>query len=128
MSFTQSLSMTVPSTLSDDANRLMRALSRDTAPDPGRTFSVKLSPNGNANDAASDFGAHSYDDELLVLLDGSTIPDGIDWQEFGLTQGKAQAAFSAISFRGVANHNSVFNFEVEIQSNGLKRIPEEPLT
>ena len=53
------------------------------------------------------------------------VPGNIDWALFGLTVGRAQAAFAAISYRAVLGRASVVNFEAEIQARGVKRITRE---
>ena len=125
MTFTKSLSMTVPANMADDCNRLMRALGRDDAPDPGQTFTVELSPDGNSTDVATRYGAHTYDDELAAILDNGVVPGNIDWQTFGLSKKRARDAFAAISYRPVPDHASVANFAAEIRARGVKRITRE---
>ena len=122
--FTKSLSMTVIAALVDDANRLMRALGRDDAPDPGQTFTVELSPDGNPTDVVTRYGAHTYDDDLVNLLDNSTLP-ARDWPLSGLTAARAQAAFAAISYRAVLGRASVVNFAAEMMARDVKRITRE---
>ena len=124
---TKSLSMSVPAALRDDCNRLMRALGRDDAPDPGRTFTVELSPAGNPTDVVTRYGAHTYDDDLADILDNGVVPGNIDWARFGLTAARAQAAFAAISYRAVPGRASVVNFVAEITARGVKRITREEL-
>ena len=124
---TKSLSMTVPANMRDDCNRLMRALDRDTTPDPGQTFTVELSPGGNPTDVATRYGAHTYDDELAAILDNGVVPGTINWQAFGLNNKRARDAFAAISYRAVPGRASVVNFAAEMVARGVKRITREDL-
>ena len=114
----KSLSMIVPGAAREDANALLAALGRGE-----NTFAVDLS--ATAEPPATHWGAHTFDDELLTILESGALPPGIDWPAHGLSEGSAQAALAAISFRGVADHNSVANFEAHSAANGVGRIAEE---
>lgn len=117
MSFTKSLSMIVPAVHQDKCNRLMRALGRDNAPDPGKTFSVELSPTGQG--AVTHYGAHGFDDDLVDILDGS-LPSDIEWTDFGLTAGEATQAHAVIFYLAVVNNNKpLVNFYQRLTNSGL---------
>lgn len=115
------LGMIVPAKNRDDCCRLMRALGRDNAPDPGQTFSVSMSPSRTPN--ATDYGASTYDDELLAILEAGTLPSGIDWSAFGLTAAKADAALRAVKFRAAAG-TALDNFAALETREGTGRIPD----
>lgn len=105
----------------DDANRLMRALGRDECPDPGRTFSIPMSPTRTP--VATHYGASTWDDELLTMLEGNSLP-AVDWVAFGLTATKAQAALDAIKYR-TATEAPIDNFAVLEAREGTGRIPQD---
>lgn len=115
MSWTRSLSLMVPASARADADALMAALGR--GPD---TFSVPMAPGRTGSPTA--WGAHTYDDALLAILEAGTLPAGIDWAAHGLTQRRAQDALAAIRFRAVVGRGSVANFEALETREGVGRI------
>lgn len=115
------LGMLVSVTHRDDANRLMRALGRDEYPDPGRTFSVPMSPTRTP--AATHYGASTWDDELLAILESRSLP-AVDWAAFGLTATKAQAALDAIRYR-TATAAPTDNFAALEARESTGRIPQD---
>lgn len=125
MSFTKSLSMIVPAPQRDDCNRLMLALGKDNAPDPGRTFSVELSPTGKAT--VTHYGAHGWDDDLAAILDSGTLPAGINWPAFNLTENAANQALAIIKYFAVANRTPRANFEQKVGAEGLLEIEVEEI-
>lgn len=118
------LGMLVSVTDRDDANRLMRALGRDEAPDPGRTFSLPMSPT--AAPVATHYGASTWDDDLLQILQSGVLP-AVDWAAYGLDQTRAQAALDAIRYRS-SPERPADNFAALEARDGTRRIPEDSMT
>lgn len=114
----KSLSLLVPDSKRADANALMAALGRGP-----NTFIRDCSPSRTPN--PTHWGAHTYDDEPLSILETNTLPAGVDWAAYGLTHTSAQQALNAIRFAGHANNNSVANFEALGASEGVGAIIRE---
>lgn len=113
----KSLSLLVPDSKRADANALMEALERGP-----NTFSVGCSPSRTPT--ATHWGAHSYDDALLDIIQTRTLPSGINWSAYGLTQTKAQQALDAILFKAVTDRNARSNFDTLGSDNGVGSIIE----
>lgn len=97
-SYTQSISMVVPASKRVDCDSFMAALGRGP-----NTFSVPLSPSRAPS--ATYYGAHTYDDDLLGILNGE-LPTGIRWTDFGLTATSAKQAKDAITYRNFLKGNN----------------------
>lgn len=117
MSFTKSLSLIISASKKADCNKLMEALGRGP-----NTFAVDLSPN--AARAETHHGAHTYDDDLLAIIESGIVPVGIDWAAYGLTAVTAQDALLAIKHYARADRASVVNFEAHATAQGVKPIRE----
>lgn len=111
----KSLSLLVPDSKRADANKLMEALNRGPS-----TFIRDCSPSRTP--VATHWGAHTYDDQLLNIIETRTLPGGINWSAYGLTQTKAQQALDAIRFKAVNDMNSVSNFDALGAENGVGTI------
>ena len=121
---TKSLSMVVPAANRDAANRLMRGLGRDESPDPGRTFAVELNTSGKPSDAKSHYGAHTWDDTLVAVLDSGVLPGDINWSKFDLTKPQAKAALASIDYTAVVNREPRANFNQKLTDKNLKTVEE----
>ncbi len=119
-----SLSLTLPAAKQSDGNAVMEALLISLGGKTGcgaNTFSVGLSPGGAPG--ATHYGCHTYDDDLGDIVASGTLPGGITWANYGLNQGQAQAALSAMAFSSVAGNASVVNFTAHASGQGVERIP-----
>lgn len=118
MSYSNSLSLLVAAAKRDDANALMEGLGRGP-----NTFKVDCSPSRTP--VATHWGAHTYDDALLTIIETRTLPPNINWLDYGLTPLTAQLALDAIRFKAVNDRNSVANFEALGSSEGVGAIVRE---
>lgn len=119
MSYTKSLSLLIPNNRRTNGNNFMVAIGRGP-----NTFSVDLSPGGAP--VATHWGCHTYDDALGDIVASGTLPTGIIWANFGLTQTTAQQALSAMTAHSAANRSSVTNFDGHATGAGVSRIPHPP--
>ncbi len=122
MNTSKSLSMIVSAADRDAANRLMRGLGRDNAPDPGKTFIVEFNSSGDRVDAVTDYGAHTWDDSLVAILDSGVLPLDINWGNFGLTKATAETALASIQHFAVVNRTPRINFNQKLTDRSLKGI------
>lgn len=118
----KSLSLIVSDAKRADANALMWALGRQDNPASARTqtFSVDMSPSRTPT--ATHWGAHTYDDALLSIVQSKVLPSGINWSAFGLTQTRAQQALDAIRFAAHDNQNANANFDALAGAQGVGRM------
>lgn len=125
---TTSLAMAVQAPHVNNANRIFRALkdqfgnTLDGSPDPGRTFSIPLSPTGTGN--PTHWGAMATGSVAQVihniLLAG--FPTGINWSQFNLTQQQANQAWNAIAFDSKSGWEFRADWTAFMGRNNFRRI------
>lgn len=125
---TTSLSMVVEAAHADNANRIFRAITLpwdeplDAAPDPGRTFSIPLSPDGTPR--ATHYGtlATGYVAQAVhdILLNG--FPTGIDWPAWNLTENKASQAWNTIGFEAKESLDLQADWSSFLTGKSLKKV------
>lgn len=134
--FTYSLVGIAPASSRDDANRLSCALGHDVL--PGNTFSVPLSPTGEA--PATHYGyvtvcTATFVEQLAGTAQGQW-PDGIDFEGAGLTQERATEVLGTLvndlspdpfdAEKPILTGRA--HFEALIAAQGLQVVvPDEPI-
>lgn len=120
--FAYSVTLIVPTSGREAANRLSKALGRDAA-DPPKTFVVPLS--GDGSKPATHFGCHAWADQsfvdLLTAAGEGTLPE-VDWEAFGLTEARV---FEVLG--GMISHVTTgkVGFDDALTANGLQRVEVE---
>lgn len=125
---TPSLAAIVQAPHRDNANRIFRALTLpwgepiDGAPDPGRTFSIPLGPQGG--NSISHYGAF-FTGTVAGIVQGIVLdgfPQGIDWPAFNLTAQKAQQAWNTLEIGAAESDDIAGDWSAFINGKGISRI------
>lgn len=119
----KSLVVAVPADLQHKANAVAVALGHDVP--PGNTYSVPISPTGEA--PATHFGCHTWaTDEFVEAINagktGLSLPPA-PWDLVGLTEADVYEVCAA-SVMSVEDNNAVplLHCETALAQNGLQRI------
>lgn len=130
---TTALAILVAAPHRDNANRIFRALkdpfghSLDGAPDPGRTFSIPLSPDGAPSPTHYGTLATGVVAQVVhdIMLNG--FPTDIDWSAYSLTAQQAQQAWNTFKFQSSESWDFSAVWATFMQGQGLKKIEDEPI-
>lgn len=126
-----SVVLIIPAALREKANRCAVAMGHDSAPLPGATFSVPLSDDDG--ETITHYGTRtqarqSFLDQMEAAAEGS-LPDGIVWEDFGLTADDpvavAQATIMDVKSEAqLANYGWTYgdHFAHKIEQAGLVRV------
>lgn len=124
MTFDRSCSLVVPAASKADANRLVAGLGAGQLGDDN--FAARLS--ASAAEPATHFGAHSWqeaDDAAIwsaLPTAGGTLPEGVVWGDYDLTEATAKAAAATLTVSVVTGGTPGGNFDATIAGLGLQRV------
>lgn len=119
------ISILVPAAHRDNANRFMCAIGKDVL--PGQTF-IAPSAAGKSG-PATHYGCQGAEtQEFIDLIQAAktgTLPTGITWSDYDLTEGQARAACATMVIY-VQNATEPDNYyEAVLAANGLQRVVQK---